>query len=120
MFVIVDDFTRFTWTLFLASTDETYDVFTIFAKQVQKKLNCEVVSIRSDHGTEFENTIPGVLCLNWNKSQLLCTKNSTAKWSSEKKEQNSGRHGKDNAESQWTLSRLLGRISKYSKITIDA
>ena len=30
--------------------DETYEVFEIFVRLVQKKLNTEVINIRSDHG----------------------------------------------------------------------
>ena len=54
--VIVDDYSRFTWTMFLATKDETYEVFEIFVRLVQKKLNTEVIDIRSDHGSEFENS----------------------------------------------------------------
>ena len=54
--VIVDDYSRFTWTLFLTTKDETYEVFEIFVTLVQKKLNTEVINIRSDHGSDFENS----------------------------------------------------------------
>lgn len=53
--VIVDDYARFTWTMFLRSKEETYDVLTIFIKMIQAKLNCKIAGIKSDHGTEFEN-----------------------------------------------------------------
>ena len=56
VFVIVDDYSRFTWALFLATKDETFTMFEIFAKLVQKKFNKEIISIRSDHGLEFENS----------------------------------------------------------------
>ena len=36
--------------------DETYEVFEIFIILVQKKLNTKVINIRSDHGSEFENS----------------------------------------------------------------
>ncbi|XP_060216297.1 uncharacterized protein LOC132643781 [Lycium barbarum] len=54
IFVIVDDFSRFTWTLFLRTKDETFSVFVAFVKQTQVKLGHQVVSIRSNHGTEFD------------------------------------------------------------------
>ena len=54
--VIVDDYSRYTWTQFLATKDETYEVFEIFVRLVQKKLNTEVINIRSDHGSEYENS----------------------------------------------------------------
>lgn len=55
VFVIVNDDSRFTWTPFLSSKDETFDIFQIFAKLVQKNLNTKLVGIRTDHGIEFEN-----------------------------------------------------------------
>nr|XP_016457078.1 PREDICTED: uncharacterized protein LOC107780968 [Nicotiana tabacum] len=35
--------------------DETFPVFAAFVKQIQVKMSHNVVSIRSDHGTEFDN-----------------------------------------------------------------
>ena len=56
VFVIVDDYSRFTLTLFLATKDETFTMFEIFAKLIEKKFNKDIISIRSDHGLEFENS----------------------------------------------------------------
>ena len=53
--VIVDDYTHFTWTLFISSKDETYHVFKHFAKGVQNEKNYSIVSIKSDHGRDFQN-----------------------------------------------------------------
>ncbi|XP_055830867.1 uncharacterized protein LOC129899893 [Solanum dulcamara] len=53
--VIVDDYSRYTWTMFLRFKYETYEVLMIYDKMIKKKLNCKIVGIRSDHGTEFEN-----------------------------------------------------------------
>ncbi|XP_075077402.1 uncharacterized protein LOC142164119 [Nicotiana tabacum] len=55
VFVIVDDYSRFTWTLFLRSKDDTFEVFVEFVKMIQVKMSHNVVSIRSDHGTKFDN-----------------------------------------------------------------
>ena len=38
VFVVVDDYSRFTWTMFLATKDETFTMFEIFAKLFQKKI----------------------------------------------------------------------------------
>ena len=54
--VIVDDYSRFTWTLFLASKDETFEKFVAFIKKVEKRIGHPLVCLRSDHGTEFENS----------------------------------------------------------------
>jgi len=53
--VIVDDYSRFTWTLFISSKDRTYHMFKNFAKVVQNEKNNNIVSIKSDHGGEFQN-----------------------------------------------------------------
>ena len=54
--VIVYDHSRFTWTMFLATKKETYEVFEIFVRLVQKKHSTEVINIRSYHGSEFESS----------------------------------------------------------------
>ena len=36
--VIVDDYSRFTWTLFLASKDETFEKFLAFLKRIEKRV----------------------------------------------------------------------------------
>lgn len=41
--VIVDDFSRYSWTMFLSSKDEIFEVLVIFSKKIQVKLgkqNC--------------------------------------------------------------------------------
>ena len=53
--VIVDDFSRFTWVLFIAHKDVTFKVFKKFYKRVTNLKNLSAISIRSDHSTEFEN-----------------------------------------------------------------
>ena len=55
IFVIVDDFSRYTWTLFLRAKSEVFERFTELVPLLEKSLNLSVKSIRSDHGTEFEN-----------------------------------------------------------------
>ncbi|KAH9680653.1 Integrase catalytic domain-containing protein [Citrus sinensis] len=54
-FVIVDDYSRYTWVLFLANKDDAIDAFRIFYKKVQNEKCYSISCIRSDHGGEFEN-----------------------------------------------------------------
>ncbi|KAH9705040.1 hypothetical protein KPL70_011720 [Citrus sinensis] len=54
-FVIVDDYSRYTWVLFLAKKDDAIDAFRIFCKKVQNEKGYSITCIRSDHGGEFEN-----------------------------------------------------------------
>ncbi|GJS97460.1 retrovirus-related pol polyprotein from transposon TNT 1-94 [Tanacetum coccineum] len=53
--VIVDDFSRYTWTLFLRSKDETPEVLKDFLTMIQRNLQALVISVRTDRGTEFLN-----------------------------------------------------------------
>nr|GEV32909.1 retrovirus-related Pol polyprotein from transposon TNT 1-94 [Tanacetum cinerariifolium] len=55
--VIVDDYSRYTWTRFLKDKTEAFDQFNIFSKKIQNQLECTVVSIRTDHGREFGNEV---------------------------------------------------------------
>ncbi|GJZ88640.1 retrovirus-related pol polyprotein from transposon TNT 1-94 [Tanacetum coccineum] len=53
--VIVDDYSRYTWTLFLRSKDETLEVLKDFLTMIQRNLQALVISVRTDKGTEFLN-----------------------------------------------------------------
>ncbi|GKA46003.1 retrovirus-related pol polyprotein from transposon TNT 1-94 [Tanacetum coccineum] len=53
--VIVDDYSPYTWTLFLRSKDETPEVLKDFLTMIQRNLQAPVISVRTDRGTEFLN-----------------------------------------------------------------
>nr|GEW21525.1 retrovirus-related Pol polyprotein from transposon TNT 1-94 [Tanacetum cinerariifolium] len=53
--VIVDDYSRYTWTHFLRSKDETPKVFIDFLKLVQKGLHAQVRTVQINKGTKFLN-----------------------------------------------------------------
>nr|GEY86124.1 putative ribonuclease H-like domain-containing protein [Tanacetum cinerariifolium] len=53
--VIVDDYSRYTWTHFLRSKDETPEVLIDFLRLVQRGLQAQVRIVRTDKGTEFMN-----------------------------------------------------------------
>ncbi|GJZ35435.1 retrovirus-related pol polyprotein from transposon TNT 1-94 [Tanacetum coccineum] len=53
--VIVDDYSRYTWTFFLRSKDETPEVLKDFLTMIQRNLQAPVISVRTDRGTEFLN-----------------------------------------------------------------
>nr|GEX78265.1 hypothetical protein [Tanacetum cinerariifolium] len=55
MLVIVDDYSRYTWTHFLRSKDETPKVLIDFLRLVQRGLQAQVRVVRTDKGTEFLN-----------------------------------------------------------------
>ncbi|GJZ99702.1 retrovirus-related pol polyprotein from transposon TNT 1-94 [Tanacetum coccineum] len=53
--VIIDDYSRYTWTHFLRSKDETPGVLIDFLTLVQRGLHAQVTTVRTDKGTEFLN-----------------------------------------------------------------
>nr|GFC08796.1 hypothetical protein [Tanacetum cinerariifolium] len=53
--VIIDDYSRYTWTYFLRSKDETPEVLINFLRLVQRGLHAQVRIVRTDKGTEFLN-----------------------------------------------------------------
>ncbi|GJW74202.1 retrovirus-related pol polyprotein from transposon TNT 1-94 [Tanacetum coccineum] len=53
--VIVDDYSRYTWTHFLRSKDETPGVLIDFLTLVQRGLHAQVTTVRTDKGMEFLN-----------------------------------------------------------------
>jgi len=55
--VIVDDYSRYSWTPFLAYKNDAYKAFKKLAKVLQNENGCCVKSIRSDHGGEFQNAM---------------------------------------------------------------
>ena len=61
--VIVDDYSRYTWTRFLRSKANTAEELVIFFKMIQTKLNQVICSIRSDHVIEFENSTLDKFCM---------------------------------------------------------
>nr|AAO37495.1 putative polyprotein [Oryza sativa Japonica Group]AAS01921.1 putative polyprotein [Oryza sativa Japonica Group] len=55
-FVIVDDFSRFTWVYFLHDKSEAQDVFKRFTKQAQNLYDLTIKRVQSDNGGEFKKT----------------------------------------------------------------
>ncbi|GJW49657.1 retrovirus-related pol polyprotein from transposon TNT 1-94 [Tanacetum coccineum] len=53
--VIVDDYSRYTWTLFLGSKDETPEVLKDFLIMIQHNLQAPVIYVQTDRGTKFLN-----------------------------------------------------------------
>nr|GEW11521.1 integrase, catalytic region, zinc finger, CCHC-type, peptidase aspartic, catalytic [Tanacetum cinerariifolium] len=55
--VIVDDYFRYTWVIFLRSKDEAPAVIITFLKRITVLLQSPVIIIRTDNGTEFKNQV---------------------------------------------------------------
>ena len=54
-FVIVDDFSRYTWVLFLAHKNDVFHEFSKLCRKIQNEKGFTISCISSDHGREFEN-----------------------------------------------------------------
>ncbi|KAI3700454.1 hypothetical protein L2E82_45084 [Cichorium intybus] len=60
--VIVDDYSRFTWVLFLRNKSDAAEEIINFIKKMELMLNKKVRTIHSDNGSEFKNqTLDGFL-----------------------------------------------------------
>ena len=53
--LFLDDFSRYTWVLFLSQKNESFYEFSKFFNKVQNEKGFSIPCIRSDHGREFEN-----------------------------------------------------------------
>ncbi|GKA58707.1 retrovirus-related pol polyprotein from transposon TNT 1-94 [Tanacetum coccineum] len=53
--VIVDDYSRYTWTYFLRSKDETPKILIDFLKLIQRGLHAKVRTVQTDKDIEFLN-----------------------------------------------------------------
>jgi hypothetical protein len=55
VYVVVDDFSRFTWVDFIKEKSDTFEVFKELCQRLQREKESVIVRIRSDCGKEFEN-----------------------------------------------------------------
>jgi hypothetical protein len=55
VFVIVDDYSRYTWVLFLAHKNEAQKAFVKLCRRVQNEKGYAINNVRSDRGREFDN-----------------------------------------------------------------
>jgi transposase InsO family protein len=61
-FMIVDDFTRYTWVAFLVDKSDVFATFKTFIKRVQNEFETTIKKVRSDNGSEFKNIRIDELC----------------------------------------------------------
>ncbi|KAG7588970.1 Zinc finger CCHC-type [Arabidopsis suecica] len=53
VFVIIDDFTRYMWTILLREKSESFEKFKSFKSLVEKECNKQITTLRTDRGGEF-------------------------------------------------------------------
>jgi hypothetical protein len=54
-FVIIDDYSRYTWVLFLAHKKEAHKAFVKHCRRIQNEKGYTINNVRSDRGREFDN-----------------------------------------------------------------
>nr|GEY84339.1 ribonuclease H-like domain-containing protein [Tanacetum cinerariifolium] len=55
--VIVDDYSRYTWVVFLRSKDEAPEEIKTFLKKITILLQASVIIVRTDNDTKFKNQV---------------------------------------------------------------
>ncbi|GJU00653.1 retrovirus-related pol polyprotein from transposon TNT 1-94 [Tanacetum coccineum] len=55
--VVVDDYSRYTWTRFLKTKNEAFEKFEILSRKIENQLGSSIIAIRMDHGREFDNEV---------------------------------------------------------------
>jgi hypothetical protein len=61
-FVIVDDYTRYTWVFFLVDKSDVFATFKSFVKGIHNKFETTIKRVRSDNDSELKNTRIDELC----------------------------------------------------------
>ncbi|GJV50143.1 putative ribonuclease H-like domain-containing protein [Tanacetum coccineum] len=71
--VVTDDYSRFTWVIFLTTKDKTSEILNNFIKEIENLVDKKVKIIRSDNGTEFKNKVMDDFCREKADSKLPTT-----------------------------------------------
>ena len=61
-FMIVDDYTRYTWVFFLVDKSDVFATFKSFVKGIHNEFEITIKRVRNDNGSEFKNTKIDELC----------------------------------------------------------
>jgi transposase InsO family protein len=61
-FIIMDDFTRYTWVFFLIDKSDLFTTFKTFIKRIVNEFETTIKKVRSDNGSEFKNIRINELC----------------------------------------------------------
>ena len=61
-FVIVDDYTRYSWAFFLVDKSDVFANFKSFVKDIHNEFKTTIKRVKSDNGSEFKNTRIDELC----------------------------------------------------------
>jgi hypothetical protein len=71
-FIIVDDYSHYTWVHIISYKTEVQDVFRRFSNRTMTNYGLQIKHIRSDNDTEFKNTVIRPICIMISYCYLLC------------------------------------------------
>ena len=54
-YVLVDNFSRYTWVFFLTHKYEAFSEFQVFYKKIKQEGKYKISNLQSDHDGEFQN-----------------------------------------------------------------
>jgi transposase InsO family protein len=54
--IVVDDYSRYTWVLFLSNKSNVFSIFKGFPKRTENEFNFKIKKIMSDNSFEFKNS----------------------------------------------------------------
>jgi transposase InsO family protein len=54
--IVVDDYSRYTWVVFLSDKSNVFSIFKGFTKRAENKFDFKIKKIRSDNDSEFKNS----------------------------------------------------------------
>lgn len=60
--VVVDDYSRYIWVIFLKKKKETLEKLPKLLKKIQNEQGQSIIKIKSDRGTEFVNGVITQFC----------------------------------------------------------
>ena len=90
-FVIVDDYSHYTWILFLTHKNEDHKAFVKLCKRVQNEKGFVINNVKSDRGRKFDNQDIELYCdQNYFGHKFLGTSYSSTKWVSQNKKDEEG------------------------------
>lgn len=60
--MIIDNYSNYTWLLFLENMDGVLNKFNILRKKLENLLDCSIVSIKTNHSSHFDKMQFGIFC----------------------------------------------------------
>jgi hypothetical protein len=63
--LLIDDYTKMTWVLFLKNNSEDFECFKIFKSLIENESDLKIKCLRSNNGGEFNSNEFSIFCEEW-------------------------------------------------------